>query len=147
MMSRRFLAAVFVAAVLIGGASLSRQNSLEKPAAAAIVPLKVTILGSGSGPNVNLQRFGPSILVEPSSGDKLLFDCGRGFAQRLREYGLSRGAIDKLFLTHLHSDHILSVPDLFLVGWSNGGRDTPLQVWGPSGTKHMMDSMANTFEF
>jgi ribonuclease BN (tRNA processing enzyme) len=60
---------------------------------------------------------------------------------------LSLGAIDKLFLTHLHSDHILSVPDLFLVGWSNGGRNTPLKVWGPVGTKYMMDSMANTFEF
>jgi ribonuclease Z len=112
----------------------------------AAPPLKVTILGSGNGPRVNLQRFGPSILVETSAGDKLLFDCGRGFAQRLTEYGVSLGAIDKLFLTHLHSDHILSIPDLLLVGWLEG-RKTPLQVWGPAGTKSMMDSMGKTFEF
>ncbi len=125
---------------------LRAQTPDTQPRPVAAPPLKVTILGSGSGPRVNLQRFGPSILVETSMGDKLLFDCGRGFAQRLTEYGVSLGAIDKLFLTHLHSDHILSIPDLLLVGWLEG-RQTPLQVWGPAGTKSMMDSMGKTFEF
>jgi ribonuclease Z len=147
MMARRVLGAVFLACGVAAGVPLAGQNSVAKPAAPQAVPLKVVILGSGGGPNVNLQRFGPSILVETASGDKLLFDCGRGFAQRLTEYGLSLGALDKLFLTHLHSDHILSIPDLFLVGWSSGGRNTPLEVWGPAGTKHMMESMSNTFEF
>ncbi len=146
-MSKILFLAVFSSVVLANGSSRAQQNSPGNSAPPAGVSLKVTILGSGGGPNVDLQRFGPSILVEAGNGDKLLFDCGRGFAQRLTEYGLSLGVIDKLFLTHLHSDHILSVPDLFLVGWSNGGRSTPLQVWGPMGTQHMMDSMANTFEF
>jgi ribonuclease Z len=132
--------------MLMGCVSLGAQTPDTKTAPVAAPPLKVTILGSGAGPRVNLQRFGPSILVETSMGDKLLFDCGRGFAERLTEYGLSLGAIDKLFLTHLHSDHILSIPDLLLVGWLEG-RKTPLQVWGPAGTKSMMDSMGKTFEF
>lgn len=92
------------------------------------------------------QRFGASILVETAGGDKLVFDCGRGFAQRLTEYGVPLPAIDKLFLTHLHSDHILSIPDLLMVGFSQG-RKGPLQVWGPAGTKSMMDFMVKAFEF
>ena len=135
-----------VTIMLIACVSLPAQTPDTKTAPAAAPPLKVTILGSASGPRVNLQRFGASILVETSMGDKLLFDCGRGFAQRLTEYGVSLGAVDKLFLTHLHSDHILSIPDLLLVGWLEG-RKTPLQVWGPAGTKRMMDFMGKTFEF
>lgn len=141
-MNKTWLAAI----MLIGCVSLRAQTPDAKTAPAAAPPLKVTILGSGSGPRVNLQRFGPSILVETSMGDKLLFDCGRGFAERLTEYGVSLGAVDKLFLTHLHSDHILSIPDLLLVGWLEG-RKTPLQVWGPAGTKSMMDYMGKTFAF
>ena len=132
--------------MLLACASLHGQSSNTKPAAVAGAPLKVTILGSGSGPQVDLQRFGPSILVETAGGDKLVFDCGRGFAQRLTEYGVRLPAIDKLFLTHLHSDHILSVPDLLLVGFSQG-RKGPLLVWGPAGTKAMMDHMGETFAF
>src|ERR1700687_3342397 len=141
-MNKTWLATI----MLVGCVSLRGQTPDTKTAPTGAPPLKVTILGSGGGPQVNLQRFGPSILVETSMGDKLLFDCGRGFAERLVEYGVSLGAIDKLFLTHLHSDHVLSIPDLLLVGWF-GGRKTPLQVWGPAGTKSMMDYMGKTFEF
>ena len=141
-MNKTWLATV----ILIGCVSLHAQTPDKKTAPAAAPPLRVTILGSGFGPRVNLQRFGSSILVETSMGDKLLFDCGRGFAERLTEYGVSLGAIDKLFLTHLHSDHILSIPDLFLVGWFDG-RKTPLRVWGPAGTKNMMDYIGKAFEF
>jgi ribonuclease Z len=132
--------------VLLGSVALAAQTQDSKPIASPRPPIKVTILGSGSGPRVNLQRFGASILVETSMGDRFLFDCGRGFAERLTQYGLSIGAIDKLFLTHLHSDHILSIPDLFLEGWLEGRKGT-LQVWGPSGTKSMMDYINKAFEF
>jgi len=130
--------------LLISCVSLHAQSPDTKTATAAEPPLKVTILGSGGGVSVDVHRLGPSILVETSSGDKLLFDCGRGFAVRLTEYGVSMGAIDKLFLTHLHSDHILSIPDLLLIGWLKG-RKTPLQVWGPAGTRSMMDDLGKAF--
>jgi ribonuclease Z len=132
--------------MLICCVSLRAQMPDTKEAPAAEPPLKVTILGSGGGVSVDVQRLGPSILVETSTGDKLLFDCGRGFAERLTEYGVSMGAVNKLFLTHLHSDHILSIPDLLLIGWLRG-RKTPLQVWGPAGTKSMMEYMGKAFAF
>jgi ribonuclease Z len=106
--------------------------------------LKVTLLGTGS-PQPRMDRFGPSILVE--AGDrKLLFDCGRGAAQRIEQIKIPFTEIDALFLTHLHSDHVVGIPDLWLTGWARG-RKVPLRVWGPAGTKEMMWHLEEAFQF
>jgi ribonuclease Z len=105
---------------------------------------KVTLLGTGS-PEPRMDRFGPGVLVE--AGKKiLLFDCGRGTAQRIQQLKIPFAAVDALFLTHLHSDHTVGIPDLWLSGW-NRGRKTPLQVWGPAGTAAMMSHLAEAYQF
>ena len=111
-----------------------------------VADFKVTLLGSGGGPNPNPKRFGPSILVEAGS-QKLLFDCGRGASIRLAQLGILLGAVKSVFLTHLHSDHVIGLPDLFLTGWGTQGRKSPLRVWGPTGTTDMMDGLQKAFAF
>src|SRR5689334_12651317 len=65
-------------------------SALALPAAAQ--QFKVTLLGTGS-PEPRMDRFGPSILVE--AGDtKLLFDCGRGAAQRIGQLKIPFTDID-----------------------------------------------------
>ncbi len=104
------------------------------------------MLGSGMGPRVNLQQFGASTLVEAGSV-RLLFDCGRGATIRMTQAGVPVGSVSRLFLTHLHSDHVIQIPDLLLTGWAGGGRTIPLEIWGPEGTLDMMDHLQQAFGF
>jgi ribonuclease Z len=107
--------------------------------------IKVTLLGTGT-PQPLMDRFGPSILVQAGS-QTLLFDAGRGCLQRLRQIDVSYDKINALFLTHLHSDHIVGLPDLWLTGWLISERQTPLDVFGPIGTKDMVDHLQKAFAF
>ena len=109
---------------------------------------KVTLLGTGA-PAPSIERFGPSILVE-AGGQKLLFDCGRGAGQRLWQLKIPLGQVDALFLTHLHSDHVVGIPDLWLTGWipaAYGRRAYPFKVFGPGGTEDMMENLVKAFSW
>jgi ribonuclease Z len=106
--------------------------------------IEVTLLGTRN-PRPVMSRFGPSILVEAGK-EKLIFDCGRGATQRLNQLNISFSDITGLFLAHLHSDHTVGIPDLWLTSWVMG-RSTPLPVWGPDGTKAMMQHLAEAYAF
>lgn len=115
-------------------------------AAAQEPPLKVTLLGTGCPPAV-MNRFGPSTLVEAGQ-QKFLFDAGRGAMQRLVQLGVRWQDVQGVFLTHLHSDHVVGFPDLWLTGWLIvPGRKVPLPVWGPAGTSQMMSHLAQAYEY
>jgi len=96
----------------------------------------VTLLGTGS-PVPLLDRFGPSTLVE-AGGLRLLFDFGIGTMQRINQIDTDASSFDKLFLTHLHSDHVIGIPDLWITGRIRMRYDNPLRIWGPQGTVDMM---------
>lgn len=115
-------------------------------AAAQTQGIKVTLLGTGCPPPV-MNRFGPSTLVE--AGDqKLVFDAGRGALQRLTQLKVPWQDVNGIFLTHLHSDHTVGFPDLWLTGWLIvPGRYVPLQVWGPRGTRRMMFHLQQAYAY
>lgn len=106
--------------------------------------MKVTLLGTGT-PYVDPSRFGSVVLVQ-AGGKKLLFDCGRGVIIRLSEADVNPSEVDNVFLTHLHSDHVVGIPDVWLTGWFLG-REKPLRIWGPQGTRNMAHHLASAFSF
>ncbi len=107
--------------------------------------IEVTLLGTGS-PRPLMDRFGPSILVR-AGNQTLIFDAGRGAMQRLHQIGISYSRLDALFLTHLHSDHVVGLPDLWLSGWLDGRRDEPIRMFGPAGTAPMMEHLTRAFDY
>lgn len=110
--------------------------------------IKVTLLGTGT-PLPSIERFGASTLVE--AGDNyFLFDCGRGATQRLWQQKIPPGKVSNLFLTHLHSDHTVGIPDFWLLGWmpaAYGNRKKPFEVWGPTGIAEMMQGIKTAYSW
>src|SRR6187401_1894021 len=107
---------------------------------------RITLLGTGAPPP-SVDRFGPSTLVEVGR-EKFIFDAGRGAMQRLYQLGIPFSEITGIFLTHHHSDHVVGFPDLWLTGWIGrpwGQRAQPLPVYGPVGTRQMMEHLPLAF--
>ena len=108
----------------------------------------VTLLGTGS-PAPVMTRFGPGTLVQVG-GQTLLFDAGRGVTQRLMQSRVRLGEADKLFITHLHSDHVVGIPDLWLTGWleaTYAQRIGPFRVFGPAGTAGLMQGLQSAYDW
>jgi ribonuclease Z len=100
--------------------------------------MRITLLGTG-GPRPDPGRQGPATLVEVA-GLRLLFDAGRGVAIQLAKADTSLHEIDAVFLTHHHFDHIGGLGDLLMSAW-NIGRARPLNVYGPKGTRRIVDTL------
>jgi ribonuclease Z len=135
------------AAILISLLAALRLSAADAPKTPP--PLRVTLLGTGN-PLPLRERSGPAILVEASTTPpvRFLVDAGRGATERLFTIGgrdlLS--SIDLVLLTHLHSDHVVGLPDLWLTGWVFG-RSKPFVVRGPEGTSSLMGHLERAFEF
>lgn len=128
-------------------ACASAANLWAQGSSPAAGQIRVTLLGTAGGPPARVGVAGISTLVE-AGDDHFLFDAGRAVMQRLVQTGLPMNAVSKLFLTHLHSDHIVDIPDLLLMGWSGPpARRVPLEVWGPEGTRDMMAHLEQAFAF
>ena len=107
---------------------------------------RVTLLGTGT-PAPRIDRFGPATLVEVG-GQTLLFDAGRGVTMRLWQLKIPLSRVDRLFLTHFHSDHTSGIPDLWLTGWLPpvwGSRAAPFRVTGPTGSKELMARLEQAY--
>ena len=108
--------------------------------------LSVTLLGTGS-PEPAMDRFGSATLVE-AGGQQFLFDAGRGVSQRLWDMNVRLGSLTNVFLTHLHSDHTVGLPDVWLTGWLQfpfGRRASALRVWGPPGTVDFVNGLRTAY--
>jgi ribonuclease BN (tRNA processing enzyme) len=112
-------------------------------------PSEIVLLGTGT-PNADPERSGPSLAIVVDQTPYLV-DAGPGVVRRAAAAhragleGLEVSRLSRLFLTHLHSDHTLGLPDLILSPWVLE-REEPLQVYGPTGTGVMTEHLLAAYE-
>jgi len=108
----------------------------------------VVLLGTGT-PNTDPDAHGPALAVVVGE-QAYLVDCGPGVVRRAAAAylagveALDTMRLDRLFVTHLHSDHTAGYPDLVLSPWVMG-RDRPLQVVGPAGMRSMTEHLHEAY--
>ncbi len=111
--------------------------------------MRVVALGTGM-PNARPKQAATCFLVELGNGDKFLFDIGSGSAERISAMKIPYDYLDKIFIGHLHSDHIGDL-DALWIGGVVANRVAPLRIWGPSGaeekygTKYMTEHLQKTY--
>jgi ribonuclease Z len=104
--------------------------------------IRVTILGSGD-PFTKKSQASASLLIEVGNpeGDFFFFDLGSGSLANFNGLGLPVTSTTKVFLSHLHADHVGDMPTLL---WSlaKAGRRDPVEVWGPAGEHEHLGTRA-----
>ncbi len=101
--------------------------------------MKITLLGTGS-PLPSATCAGPSTLVQ-AAGQNIVVDAGRGVIMRLVGAMCPPPLVSAVLLTHLHSDHICDLNDIVTTRWIASPVSTPLPIYGPVGTRKMVDGL------
>ncbi len=100
------------------------------PPGMAVMTLRVTFLGTSAA--VPTTKRNPSSVCINREGDRFLFDAGEGTQRQMMRFGTGF-AVEAIFLTHLHGDHVLGLPGL-LQTWDFNERPRPLEIYTPAGT-------------
>ena len=106
--------------------------------------LHVFMCGTGS-PMPDVSRSGPCMGV--IAGDRgFVFDVGSGGVRKLGVMGFPMIDLEKVYLTHLHSDHIDGLGELMLQAWVGGERTSPLPIEGPIGTNKVVGGFVQAYQ-
>ena len=126
-------------------------RSVYYPGSEELAPEEMRVVACGTGmPNARPKQAAACFLVELGNGDKFIFDAGLGCAERISAMKIPYDYLDKVFIGHLHADHIGDL-DAIWVGGSIANRQRPLRVWGPTGaepelgTAYMVEHMKKMY--
>lgn len=90
---------------------------------------RVILLGTKGGPTPSPYRAAPATLLL-LGGRAWIVDCGNGVAGQLAKAGVGLGQVDRIFITHNHSDHVIDLGTLLVLAW-DGGLDHRVGIYGP----------------
>ena len=111
----------------------ARDRDFYAPNTEDLGPDEMRLVACGTGmPTARPKQAASCWLLELGNGDKFIFDIGTGSAERVSALQIPYNYLDKVFLSHLHTDHFGDLDALF-VGGALAGRQKALRVWGPSG--------------
>lgn len=104
----------------------------------------IVFLGTGGGvptPERSLSSF-----ILNYEGQILMFDCGEGTQHQMVKAKIGFGKETKIFITHLHGDHVLGLPGLIQT-MSLLGRTKKLEIFGPKGLKEFLEASRTYIQF
>ena len=99
--------------------------------------MRIIFLGTTSGVPTKERHLSATAVVY--DGGIFLFDCGEGTQMQIRKVGLRWGGLKRIFISHLHGDHIIGLLGV-LMSLQVGGRDSPLFLYGPTGLEEYVQT-------
>lgn len=106
--------------------------------------MQIQFLGTGAGmPSKQRNTTATALKLLDERGTFWMFDCGEATQHQILHTTLKPRKLEKLFLTHLHGDHIYGIPGLLSSRSFLGGGE-PLTIYGPKGIKAWIDLTLST---
>jgi ribonuclease Z len=99
----------------------------------SLLPMEITFLGTSSATPTRTRSLSAAALRLNQRREWWLFDCGEGTQHQLLRSGLSLSRLSRVFITHLHGDHIYGLPGLLASRSLLAGTPTPVTLHGPRG--------------
>ena len=112
-----------------------RDPNVYYPGTEELAADEMRVVACGTGmPTARESQAATCFLVELGNGDKFIFDGGTGSGARIASLHIPYEYLNKIFISHLHTDHFGDFAAYFVGGWV-AGRQNPLHVYGPSGDR------------
>ncbi|GIO17136.1 ribonuclease Z [Oceanobacillus oncorhynchi subsp. incaldanensis] len=103
--------------------------------------MEITFLGTGAGlPSKERNVTAVALSMLQELNEVWLFDCGEATQHQLLHTKIKPGKINKIFISHMHGDHIYGLPGFLSSRSFQAGADRPLTIYGPVGTKEFIQS-------
>ena len=108
--------------------------------------MEITFLGTSSGVPTRSRNVSSVALRLPQRGEVWLFDCGEGTQHQLLRSDVKASQITKIFITHMHGDHIYGLLGL-IASCNLAGNRQPIQIYGPEELDNYLRSCAQYSHF
>jgi ribonuclease Z len=106
--------------------------------------MKLYFLGTGAGvPSIQRNVSSLALFLPQYEGQIWLFDCGEATQHQILSSPVRLSKVSRIFITHLHGDHIFGLPGL-LSSRSFQGMKAPLTLYGPKGLKDFVKISLHT---
>ena len=105
--------------------------------------MQVTFLGTSSGVPTRARNVSAMAMRLPQKSELWLFDCGEGTQHQFLRSDLRQSQIKKIFITHMHGDHIFGLPGL-LASLGLAGNSTGIEIYGPTRLKEYINGVLHS---
>ncbi|MCH2095346.1 MAG: MBL fold metallo-hydrolase [Rhodobacteraceae bacterium] len=106
----------------------------------------ITLLGTKGGPAIRQEGALPTASLMHFADQTVLIDCAIGATRSVVDSGTGLLDLDAIYITHLHSDHVLELGPLLYTAWTTGlGR--PITVYGPEGIEEYWQGFLSAMSY